>query len=262
MPLPADGTKVKLGKGSLLLDRLTTSGGSTGLEFIGNVSALTLSAEVTKAQLFGSTERTGALIAEAITRIAYSLAATCNEFTLGNMKKFMLGTDNAKTQLVGVNQTASFSDDQVVKGRYLDVGARQITNVTIMRDGTDALILGTDYIVYSEFGLIKLLPESPSIVDGDDIAVEFDRPALTIDQVRIARDASPVCKLLFLSDDANTDGDGAKDRLELWRVSVAPEGELNFISDEYGSFQLSMGVLSDAANHPNDPFGTLDRVRA
>ncbi len=261
MPLPADGTKVKLGKGSLLLDALTSAGAHTGFDFMGNVSALTLSAEVTKAQLFSSTQRTAPLIAEAVTRIGYTLTATCNEFTLANLKKFLLGEDNAKTQLVGANVTANFTGAQVVPGRYLDVGARQITGVVVTRDGTEVLVADTDYIVYAEFGLVLLRKEG-AVVAGDDIEIEFDRPALTIDQVRIAKDSAPICHMLFLADDANQDADGARDRLEIWRVAISPEGDLNVISEEYASFQITMSVLSDAANHPNDPFGTLDRVRA
>lgn len=261
MPLPADGTKVKLGKGSLLLDTLTAAGLHTGFDFMGNATSITLSADVTKAQLFSSTERSAPLVAEAVTRIAYTLTATLSEFTLNNLRKFLLGTENVKTQAVGVGVTALFSDQQVVPGRYLDVGARQITNVVVTRDGTDILVADTDYLVYSEFGLIKLL-EGGAVLEGDDIEVEFSRPALTIDQVRIAKNSSPVVHLLYLADDANQDADGARDRLEIWRASCAPEGEMNVISDEYGNFQLTMSVLSDAANHPNDPFGTLDRVRA
>lgn len=261
MPLPADGTKVKLGKGSLLLDTLTSLGNPTGFDFMGNVSALTLAADVTKAELFSSTERSAPKIASAVTRIGYTLTGTFNEYSKRNLEKFLLGTPNAKTQIVGVNQTASFTGEQVVPGRYLDVGSRQITNVIVTRDNTDILVLDTDYLVYSEFGIVKLI-DGGAVQEGDDIEVEFDRPALTIDQVRIARNSAPICHLLFLADDANQDADGARDRLEVWRVNVAPEGELNFISDEYGSFQLTMEILSDGANHPNDPFGTLDRVRA
>lgn len=44
-------------------------------------------------------------------------------------------------------------------------------------------------------------------------------------------------------------------------MSLAPEGEMNVISEEYASYSLTMSVLSDAPNHPNDPFGTLDRIR-
>lgn len=261
MPLPADGTKVKLGKGSLLLDTLTSAGAHTGFDFMGNATALTLSAEVTKAQLFSSTQRTAPLIAEAVTRIAYTLTVSLSEFTLNNIKKFLLGEDNVKTQAVATNQTVNFTGAQVVPGRYLDIGQRQVTNVSILRDGTDALVADTDYVLYSEFGLVKLV-DGGAVQAGDDIAIEYDAPALTIDQIRIAKDSAPIVHLLYLADDANQDSDAARDRLEIWRCSCSPEGEMNVISDDFGNFQLTMSVLSDAANHPNDPFGTLDRVRA
>lgn len=260
MPLPADGKNAKLGKGSLLLDSLTSVGAHTGFDFMDNVSNLVLSAEVTKAQLFSSTQRSAPLLAESVTRIAYTLTGTFTGFVLNNLKKFLLGEDNTKLQAVGTNITANFTGAQVVPGRYLDVGARQITGVVVTRDGTEVLVADTDYIVYSEFGLI-LIRKDAGVVAGDDIEVEFDRPALTIDQVRIGKDAAPICHLLFLSDDANQDGVSARDRLELWRVSIAPEGDLPLVSDEYATYQISMSVLSDASNHPNDPFGTLDRIR-
>jgi hypothetical protein len=260
MPLPADGTKVKLGKGSLLLDTLTSDGDHQGFDFMGNATAITLSADVTKAQLFSSTERSAPLIAEAVTRIAYTLTATLSEYTLNNLKKFLLGTSNEKLQALQNGATKNFDGDLVAPGKYLDLEARQVTNVSIQADGSIALVAGTDYQLYADAGLIGILAGG-AVEVGMDLVVTYDIPAKTIDQIRLARDAAPICHLLYLADDANQDGDAARDRLEIWRCSVAPEGELNVISDEFGSFQLTMGVLSDAANHPNDPFGTLDRVR-
>lgn len=258
--LPANGQNVKLGKGALLLNQLNSSLQTTGFDFVGNATAISISAEVTKAELYSSTQQSSPLLDSRVTRSKYTVTMTLNEYTKSNLARFLLGEANVKTQLVGVNQTVSFSGSEVVPGRYLDVGARRITNVSIMRDTTDPLVETTDYIVYSEFGLVKLV-EGGSVLAGDTIAIEYDRPALTIDQVRIGKVASAICHLVFIADDANTDGAGAKDRLELWKVNVAPEGELGFVSDEYGSFQLTAEVLSDATNHPNDPFGTLDRVR-
>lgn len=260
MALPANGENLKLGKGSLLLDALTTAGLHTGFDFVGNVSALTLAAAVTKAQKFSSTQRSSPLIGSAITRIGYTLTATLDEFTLNNLKKFLLGESNTKTQTVATNATKTFTGVQVVPGRYLDLEKRRVTGVIVTRDTTEIAVLDTDYTLNSEFGLIHIL-EGGGITAGMDLSIEYDAPALTIDQVRIAKDAAPVCHLLFLADDANQDGAGARDRLEMWRVQIAPEGDLGLISDEYGSFQITMEVLSDATSHPNDPFGTLDRVR-
>lgn len=258
MPLPADGRNVKLGKGSLLLAKY--SGANAGaFEFRGNVTALTLAAEVTKAELYSSTQASAPKIAESVTRIGYTLTGTFSEYMKANLLDFLLGEDSTRQQAVGVGISKNFTGDQVKAGGYIYVTDKNITNVVVTRDGTDALTVDTDYILYADRGLI-LLRAGASVQDGDDIEVEYNRPALTISTVRIAKEGAPVCHLLFFSDDANTDGRGAKDVLEIWRVSMAPEGELNFISDEYGTFQLTMGVLSDPTNHPNDPFGTLERI--
>lgn len=214
MALPADGTKVKLGKGSLLLDSLTAVGQKTGFDFLGNANSITIAADVTKAQLFGSTTRTAPLIAEAVTRIAYTLTANLNEFTLRNLKKFLLGTSAVKVQALGTNVVVAFDTEEVVPDRYLDVAKRRITGVVVTRDGTDIAVLGTDYTVDSEFGLIHILAGG-AILEGDALSVEFDCPALIIDQIRVALDSAPVCHLLYIADDANQDGDSARDRLEI-----------------------------------------------
>lgn len=258
MPFPADGKKVKLGKGSLLLDQLTTAGVKQGFEFVGNCTALTLSADVTTAELFSSTQASAPLVARAPTRTAYTITATLSEYTLANLRKFLLAEQSSKQQQSLQNNQAFING--VKQGRYYDIGARQITNVQVSV-GSQLKVLNEDYTLNAEFGIIRPLVGG-SIPDDSMIVVDFTQPALTIDQLRIAQVAAPVCHLLYLSDDANQDGDAARDRLEIWRVNVAPEGELNLISDEYGSYQLTMAVLSDGENHPADPFGTLDRVRA
>lgn len=257
MPFPADGTKVKLGKGALLLDQLTSAGAAQGFDFAGNVSALSLSAEVQNAELYSSTQQAAPLVARAPTRVSYTLTATLNEYNLSMLRKFLLADENTKTQTAAADQ--AFIND-IVLGRYYQIGARQVTDV-VVSVGSVVMTLNTDYTLNSEFGIVRPL-EGGSITDSADLVIDYSRPALSIEQLRIAKVAAPICHLLYLSDDANQDGAASQDRLEIWRVNVAPTGELNLISDEYGSYQLTMAVLSDAENHPNDPFGTLDRIAA
>jgi hypothetical protein len=94
------------------------------------------------------------------------------------------------------------------------------------------------------------------------LVVTFNKPELTITKLRIGTQSQQIARLVYLSDDANSAGNSSKDRLELWKVDVAPEGDLQLISDEYGAFTLTMAVLTDGANHPDDPYGTLDRIEA
>lgn len=261
MPVPANGSNVKLGKGSLFLAKYTDDVLGP-LEFVGNASAISSSADVTRSTLYSSTQRSAPKIAEHVTRVGFTLSATLNEYTLRNLEYWLLGERATATQAALSNESQVFDAAVVAKGAYLKINARNITVDSVTQDGTNVLTETTDYIVYGEAGLIQLVADSPNIVDGVEITVQYDQEANTIDQVRISKEAGPTCYLLYKADDANAEGVGANDELEVWRVSVAPEGELQFISEEYGNFQLTMSVVDDSANHPTSPFGQLSRVRA
>lgn len=257
---PANGQNTKLGKGSLFLARIV-SGVSEALDFMGNANSISINSEPTNVQLFSSTERSGALIAEANLRTLYTLTASLNEYAKNNLLLWFKASENSKAQDASTGKTILISN--VVKGKFYELGARRVENAVLMI-GTDTLVSGTDYTLNSEFGIFKILDGSTKVSDAgtDDIEVTFEQPALTITQLRLNREASQECRLLYLADDANTSGVGAKDRLEVWRVNVAPEGELNLISDDYGAFSLTMTVMDDSANHPDDPYGTLDRIES
>jgi hypothetical protein len=259
---PANGENVKLGKGSLFLAPLNADGSHRGFERVGNVSSMSLNSETQQAEIFSSTQAAAPLLKRNTTRTAYGLSATCNEFTIENLRKWLQGETASKVQAALAAQT--FTQENVRAGALVDTGKRRLTAVTLFRDGTIELVENVDYIASHEFGAYQLIKpaDGGAVIDGDDVTVQFDQPALTITQVRIAKQAAPECALLFLSDDANTDGAAHHDRLECWKVSLAPEGELNLISDEYGSFQLTMAVQDDSSNHPADPYGTLDRIEA
>lgn len=257
MPLPADGSKLKLGKGSLLLDQLI-AGVAQGFDFAGNCSAISLSAEVTTVQKFSSTQASAPLIGRSVTQLAYTLTATLDEFNFSMLRKFLLADENTKEQALNADATTEIED--IVLGRYYDLGARQVTEVEVV-GGTVPMVLNTDYTLNSRYGLIRAIPGG-GITEGETVTVSWEQAALSIEQLRIARASSPTCHLLYLSDDANNDAVPAHDRLEIWRVNVAPTGELGLIGDDFNSYQLTMAVVDDSVNHPDDPFGNYERIAA
>lgn len=261
MPVPANGNNVKLGKGSLFLARII-AGVRQPLEFMGNAPAITSSADVTKSVLYSSTQKSGPKVHEQVTRVGFTLNCTLNEYKLNNLRFALLGEAATASQTLAAAQVQAFPAVEVVKGGFLKLPARQVSAVSVTQDGTNVLVEDTDYLVYAEAGLIQLLETSTNVADGVEISVTYDRAALTLDQVRISKEAAPICYLYYKADDANEEGVGSKDELEIWRVSIAPNGELPFITDDYGAFQLSMSVLDDSANHPTAPFGYVSRVRA
>ena len=42
--------------------------------------------------------------------------------------------------------------------------------------------------------------------------------------------------------------------LEIWRVSLAPEGDTGLISNEWGTISFTGEVLKDETNHPDNPY--------
>lgn len=258
MPFPANGANAKLGKGSLLLALWDANGDTNGFDFAGNANSIEVAAEATNVELFSSTQAAAPLLDRARTRIAYTVTAVLNEFTMKNLEYFLAGERNTKSQGSAVATPITFTD--IVAGRYYQLGARQVTNVVAVKlPGSEVLVLGTDYTLNAEFGIIRFL-DSANLSDDDDVLVEFDNPALSIDQIRVAQAGTKYAHLLYLSDDANTQGNAAQDRLECWKVDVSPEGGLQFISDDYGAFSITMSIIDDSENHADDPFGTLDRV--
>lgn len=252
MTFPARGENVKLGKGSLFLDL-----DGDGYEFVGNCNSIAIASDITTQELYSSTEKSGALLDRTTSRVRYTLTPSINEFTLTNLKLFLRAEPASKAQTADAVATANLTD--IVQGRYYDLGARQITDFSLTK-GSDTIAASGNYEVNLEFGVLHIFASAPDLADGDDLVAHFNRPAKTIQQLRIATAGQAVAKLLYLADDANNAANPAKDRLECWRVDVAPDGELNLISDDYGTFSLSMTLLTDSTNHPDDPYGTLDRI--
>lgn len=259
MPFSARGENVKLGKGSMLLGLWAGTTPPEAFDFMGNANSVALSADVTNAELFSSTERSGSLVDRRPLRTAYTLTVSLNEYTVENLKLFLLGEEASESQ--ALNATFETLIEGIQLGKWHSIGKRRMTGIEVYpgSGGSTALTSGTDYEVNAEFGLIKFL-SGGAIQEGDNAFVNGAVPALTITKIRVAQESAPIAHIKFLCDDANNEGDAAKDELELWKVSVAPDGELNFISDEYGAFSLSMAVLSDATNHADDPYGTLNRI--
>ena len=261
MPIPAQGENLKLGKGSLLLRAYGSAG---GFQFVGNASAITLTADQTVAEKYSSTQQAAPLIARAPVRTGYTLGVTLDEYKLETLKYFLLASQTSAPQAGGSGLSDTI--DNIVLGEYYmversaGVQAWQLENVVITR-GSDVLVLNEDYQLFSQQGMIRPLAGGPAdLQTNDDLVVTFQCPDLTIHELRGSQVAAPEVEILYNSDDANSAGVPSKDQLRVWRASIGPEGELPFISEEFGSYQLTMGVLSDATNHPGNEFFALYRA--
>lgn len=258
MSFHANGENLKLGRGALFLapwSGSTPPAASALGTFVGNITSLEISSENETREKYSSTEQSSPLLDSRVIRQAYEMVASLDEHTLMNLKLFMSGDTTTVSQ--SLTTTGSTSLNDVVVGDTYYIGARNVTNVAVL-EGTVAATLNTDYLLDATLGLITIL--GGSITDGDDLTVNYDCPAATINKVRGGTTVSPTYKLTFQADDANADGNAAGDRLTVWKVSVNADGAYPLISDNYAAFGLRFKLLSDSTNHPTEPFFILERV--
>ena len=201
---PANGENVKLGKGSLMLDLFDDNNVLTGLQFVGNASAIGLSSDVKNAELFSSTQRTAGLIARDRTSLAYTLSATVSEYTLLNLQMFLLG------EQANVNQDVINAEEKLLTGvkvgRYYELGARHVTGVSVNNgSGSDPMVLNTDYELNSEYGTI-FIRAGGAISDEDDLTVTFSAPTLVIKTIKIGKASQQLARVVYMADDANSRG--------------------------------------------------------
>lgn len=131
---PSRGQFAKLGKGSLMLDMLDPiTGLPTGMQFVGNCSAISITPTETRVELFSNTQHTANLVASDRTSLKYAVAATLYEYTKTNLKLFLLGIEAAANQTLAAAQTKLLT--AVKLGQYYELGARDVSNVVVLAGG-------------------------------------------------------------------------------------------------------------------------------
>ena len=118
---------------------------------------------------------------------------------------------------------------------------------------SSTLTEGVDYIADAQMlraGLIQI-PSGSSIAKGDIVLVNASVPGN--DYVTVSgADAGEIQGQLLFVGDPNIGGQYV---IEGWKVKVRPDGDLTgLISDDFGSFQLTVQFLADKLNHPKAPY--------
>lgn len=248
------GDNLVLGRGALLLDRFDANGASTGLRFIGNVSDLRLSTSDELREKYSSVSRGSPLLKRTIARRTIEFVAVCDEFALDNLALIAMAEKVTANQTIGAAQQVAMND--VLQGRWYDVGRRNLTTPVIRGVAdTPVYTAGTDYLLDAENGLVYIIPGG-GIADGTDIEFFGGWAATTITRLRGGKESTIRARMLFQSDNAS----GPNYRVEAWRVSITPDGEMGFISDDFGNFTLRLAVEADTAGHPNEPNYVIDKV--
>lgn len=255
MAKDASGANVMLGKGKVYFNRLDSSGVPMGERFLGNCTVLEVTTTDELREIYSSAEQSSPLLKSVNVRRTQEFSLTMSEFTKENMALALMGDNSALAQGSG-SLAATIEIPQVYQGYYYDLTHRNVTAATVVvKNSTEVTtyVLGTDYDEDAVSGRIYIIPGG-GISDGDEIHVTaYNYTADTSTTVRSGVDNTIEGSLRFIGDPAT----GPIWELEVWSVSMTPEGALGFISDDYAEFTLKGKVQADSTNHPTEPYFRL-----
>lgn len=248
------GGNLYVGGGKVYLDRYV-SGVRTGNEFfIGNVDSLEITMTTEKIRKYSSAEAARPLLAEVIVRQEAEVTIQFNERIAKNLEYFLMGDASTLAQT-----GASVVDAQLLgvkQGSSRFVGHRNISAV-VVRDagGVTPLVAGVDYNVEATEGRLYIIVGG-GIADDDDIEVDYTYATIALEKIQMQKQNSIQAYLRFAADPAH----GPDWNLEIWKISLTPEGALQLITDDFAASQLKGAILSDAVLHPTEPYGIAYKV--
>lgn len=169
-----------------------------------------------------------------------------------NLALFFFGSSGIIAQTTATGTVETLTD--VSRGRSYQLGAttnnptgvRSVTITTIVV-GATPLVLGTDYTVDTELGIITILPGS-TVVLGDgtsDVVVTYNRAAVSREQ--IISGTTPIeGALRFISYNPT----GPKRDFYMAYVKMTPNGDFALKGEDWQQIPFNLEILSPASGVP------------
>lgn len=254
-------TNVSLGRGKIYFDRLDTSSVRTGFIHLGNCDTFGVQPSVEKKQLSNFMTNTTAPYKEVNVKTSIEMKIGGFEFSPDILALNVLGDVVALTQSAAtVTAEALASATVTKKGRSFRTAKRNISAVAV-KQGATTLVLNTDYtIADATMGIISF-PTTSAVVDATAVTIDYTAAAIVsadgIKTVRVATNTRIEGVVMFSPDPAA----GPSMEATYWRVNLAPDGELGFISEDFNKWSVTGSVQDDSAGayggSTASPYGDL-----
>jgi hypothetical protein len=244
---------VLLGRGKLYFDRFlpgTTT--RTGEQDLGNCTALEVEVKPEVKEKYESMDPASSLYSRGVTRETVTIKITGDEYSPDNLQLATLGSITT-VAAAGATIAAEQITPAAILGRYYPLLNRNITTLTDIKQGSTALVLGTDYTADLVRGRIYLMPGSATIIPGTPVTADYIFAQYSYTAVALATQGTIDGFLRYISNDIkgpNYDG-------LWWHVSFVPSGGLAFIADDFGNWTMEGECIADPADHPTCPIGQL-----
>jgi hypothetical protein len=245
------------GKGRLYF-RLT---GATRLEEIGDVDDFSISLENERLERFSNQYGTRTKTDTRLQQQNATISFTCAQNTARNMAIVFGAEKTFKTQ---VQVTGSYTHNSVQAGDIVDLGALDVTLYSIRGDNTPTGAYATgNYELDSRAGILKILsiPTAAAAMTGIDVS--FDKAAITgsAGRLDVGLGSSPDLEGTIIFVGLDTDNNPVE-KITLHKVKLSPNGDINFISDEYRVLPVQGDVIADTSQAVGFYLGKLEDLSA
>lgn len=258
-------SNVMLGRGALYFDRRTSTDNTVGSFHLGNCDQFGMNVATEKLTLKDFTQQSTSNYKEVVSSTDVGLTISGFEFSKDTMALATMGTISTYTQTSGSVTAETLASVTVtgLKGRTFFTAYKNISAVAL-KQGATTFVLNTDYtIVDAVRGMIKILTTG-AVADGTALTIDYTKAAMTggsaLDAIFGGANSAIEGKLRFVSNNTtgpNWDFTG-------WNVSLRPNGDVSFISEEFNKFTLEGTAQSDAAGayggSASSPYYTLTQI--
>lgn len=226
----------------------------TGERDLGNAPSFSFEAAMEKKDHFSSRSRVRSKDKIVVSQITPQVKFTLDEINTDNMALTAMGDIATVTQIAG---TVTAEEVEVTFLEPVKLAKVKVSSVVIVTQDSApvTLVLNTDYEITeagkdASAGRIRFLDTSIVVEEGDTVEVSYSYANATVKTISAFSKTTIEGFLRFVSDNAL----GPNRELQVWKCSLAPEGEMALIGDDWTTLSFVGECLSDSVNHPSTPY--------
>lgn len=236
-------TKYFRGQGPVRIALRDANGEPMGLEFIGDLSSLTLTPKVEKEIGYENVSGSSGVGWDFNKRTEYDLSMMMRSFKAEHLAISTHSSNTAKAAGTVTDEAKKGYKGKMTALNHIKVSSVVVTNSA----ASTTYVAGTDYNVNAAAGLIEIIT-SGAITDGQSLLVDYSYAA----QHHLS--ASPANKFYYLSfDGVNTADDNKKVRSDIYKINLSPSS-VSMIEDKVTEMPITGTVQLDALRSAGDQF--------
>ncbi len=222
---------------------------------LGNVESFAITTTVETIEKKSSMDGARGIYKQAVIGSEGEVSLLLDEYHPENLALALLGDTALFSQAAGGPLTGQSINNGVALKfeRWYYLGFKQVSAV-VVKQGVTTGVLNTDYELNTELGLVKIksggaFTEAITTWDGSRAAIT------NANLVRALSVGSIEGSLKYAS--AANQGAGPRWEVEIHKIQLNADGELQFISEEFGTFTLRGKAQKDTTKAAGEQFFTL-----